>query len=381
MTIFDRYLIKLFLRTFAICFFSFSGLFIIIHMFSNLDDLARLAKTSGGWPVVMQQFYLPRLADIFDKTSAMMSLFAAIFAVTLMQRRREVTAVQAAGLPLSRVLRPVLLLSLVIVGVAAFNREYLLPKVRMDLVRKPQEWAGDTQLPMAVQDDWRSGVRLRGRHVVVADRAVVEPDVQLPFEIGHSAGIPITHLRAESATVQAAIENHPAGLLLQNVTEPKDIDSVASVSDGKSFAVLTSADQGWIKSGQCFVACSFDVQRMAYGRKLDQFRTVPEIMTAVREPQTSFGRSDRLALHSRLIRPLLDYTLILLGLPLILSQIDRNVFLSAGLCLVVVAVFQISVTVSQSLGGYRIVQPAALAAWLPLIIFGPLAVLSQRKLR
>jgi lipopolysaccharide export system permease protein len=104
-------------------------------------------------------------------------------------------------------------------------------------------------------------------------------------------------------------------------------------------------------------------------------------MTAVREPQTSFGRSDRLALHSRLIRPLLDYTLILLGLPLILSQIDRNVFLSAGLCLVVVAVFQISVTVSQSLGGYRIVQPAALAAWLPLIIFGPLAVLSQRKLR
>lgn len=376
MTILDRYLLKLFIRIFAVCFLSFSGLFIVIHLFSNLDELAGLASRDGGWPKLIQNFYVPRVADIFDKTAAMMALFAAIFAVTLMQRRREVTAIQAAGLPLRRVLRPVLVFSLIIVAVAAVNREWLLPQFRDRLVRTPQDWSGETEMPITVQDDWRSGVRLRGSHVVISERRIDQPDVQLPIELSNSA----TRLRARSATIEPATSIRPSGLLLDGVVFPEDIDSIASVTDSKSFGVWTSADQGWLQRGQCFVACNFDAEKIAYGSKLDEFRTIPELMSDVRAPQSSFGRSDRLALHARLIKPLLDLTLVLLGLPIILSQTDRNVFVSAGLCMLIVGVFHVAVSVSHSFGSYRLLQPAALAAWLPVLIFAPLAVLSMRKL-
>ena len=376
MTILDRYLLKLFIKIFVVCFLSFSGLFIVIHLFSNLDELAALASSEGGWPALVQKFYVPRLFDIFDKTAAMMALFAAIFAVTLMQRRREVTAIQASGLSVRRILRPVLFFSLIIVAVAAVNREWLLPQYRDRLVRTPQDWAGEREMPITMNEDWQSGVRLRGNHVVVSKRMIDQPDVQLLFELPKA----VTRVRAKVATIEPATPTAPAGLLLTGVVHPEEIDSIASVTDGKSFGVWTSADQNWLYEGQCFVACDFDAQKLAYGNKLDDFRTIPELMSDVREPQSSFGRSDRLALHARLIKPVLDLTLVLLGLPIVLSQVDRNVFLSAGLCLLVVGVFHLAVTVSHSFGSYRVLQPAALAAWLPVLVFAPLAVLSMRKL-
>ncbi len=376
MTILDRYLLTLFIKIFVVCFLSFSGLFVVIHLFSNLDELAALASNEGGWPKLMQKFYVPRLVDIFDKTAAMMALFAAIFAVTLMQRRREVTAIQASGLPLRRILRPVLLFSLIIVAVAAVNREWLLPQYRDRLVRTPQDWAGEKEMPITVNDDWRSGVRLRGNHVVVSKRLIDQPDVQLPFELPNA----VTRLRAQFATIEPATTFAPAGLLLSGVVQPDEVDSMASVTDGKSFGVWTSADQDWLREGQCFVACDFDAEKLAYGSKLDDFRTIPELMSDVRAPQSSFGRSDRLALHARLIKPLLDLTLVLLGLPIVLSQTNRNVFLSAGLCLLVVGVFHLAVMASHSFGSYRVIQPASLAAWLPVMVFAPLAMLSMRKL-
>ena len=195
MTILDRYLLRLFIRIFAVCFISFSGLYIVIHLFSNLDDLTELASSEGGWLTLLQKFYVPRLVDIFDKTSAMMALFAAIFAVTLMQRNREVTAIQASGLSLRRIVRPVLFVSLIIVSVAAVNREWLLPQYRDRLARTPRDWAGEREMPISVEDDWQSGVRLRGNHVVVLKRLIDQPDVQLPFELPGS----VTRLRAQVA--------------------------------------------------------------------------------------------------------------------------------------------------------------------------------------
>ena len=376
MTILDRYLLRLFIRIFAVCFISFSGLYIVIHLFSNLDDLTELASSEGGWLTLLQNFYVPRLVDIFDKTSAMMALFAAIFAVTLMQRNREVTAIQASGLSLRRIVRPVLFVSLIIVSVAAVNREWLLPQYRDRLARTPRDWAGEREMPISVEDDWQSGVRLRGNHVVVLKRLIDQPDVQLPFELPGS----VTRLRAQVAKIEQATPTAPAGLLLSGVSYPKDIDSIASVTDGKSVGVWTSADQDWLHDGQCFVACEFDAEKLAYGSKLDEFRTISELMSDVRGPQSSFGRSDRLALHARMVKPLLDLTLVLLGLPIVLSQVDRNVFLSAGLCILIIGVFHLSVIVSHSFGSYRVLQPAALAAWLPVLVFAPLAVLSMRKL-
>jgi lipopolysaccharide export system permease protein len=76
--------------------------------------------------------------------------------------------------------------------------------------------------------------------------------------------------------------------------------------------------------------------------------------------------------HTRLTRPLLGMILVLLGLSVILRDQNRNVFISAGMCLVICAAFFAMCFSCQQLGGKELISPA-LAAWLPVMTFGPLA--------
>ena len=65
--------------------------------------------------------------------------------------------------------------------------------------------------------------------------------------------------------------------------------------------------------------------------------------------------------------------LVVMGLSIILRDQTRHVFISAGLCLAMCAVFFAVVFGGKFLGTGDYVSPA-LAAWLPVLIFGPLSV-------
>ena len=71
--------------------------------------------------------------------------------------------------------------------------------------------------------------------------------------------------------------------------------------------------------------------------------------------------------------PLLDTTLLFLGLPYVITRTNRNPFISIGMCLTVVTIFMLVQLGCQSLGSTGWLQPT-LAAWLPLMIFAPIAV-------
>ena len=76
--------------------------------------------------------------------------------------------------------------------------------------------------------------------------------------------------------------------------------------------------------------------------------------------------------HSRLTRPILGMILVFLGLSVILRDQNRNVFISAGLCLVLCALFFAVGVGCKHLGEMEILSPA-LAAWLPVLLFGSLS--------
>ena len=77
--------------------------------------------------------------------------------------------------------------------------------------------------------------------------------------------------------------------------------------------------------------------------------------------------------HMRLTRPLVGVVLVLMGLAVVLRDQNRNVFINAGLCLVLCAVCYAAVFGCKYLGENDFLPPA-LAAWLPVLVFGPLAV-------
>ena len=55
-------------------------------------------------------------------------------------------------------------------------------------------------------------------------------------------------------------------------------------------------------------------------------------------------------IHSRILQPFLDITLLFLGLPLVAARDNRNVFVAIGMCMGLVALFFIVAIACQQLG-------------------------------
>jgi lipopolysaccharide export system permease protein len=377
MTIFDRYILFMFLKIFAVCFLSFTGLFVVIHLFSNLDELAALTKHTGGWIQLIMAFYTPRVVELFDKLAPILILISAIFTINMMQKRSELTAMEAAGITKLRAIRPILLASLVLIGVTVANRELVVPTLKDRLVRTPQNWLDQGTVEMAVQHDVETGVKIRGNDLVVAEKRINEADVQLPLDWNPGN----SRIHAQWANLVPANRHRPAGLMLHQVTKPKNLSDMNSIDHNGETIVYFPKDKPGIGPNQCFVKTDLTIQQMAYGNQLAQYRTTPELMEAVRQPRSWFGDDQRVGLHSRIFQPLLDLTLLLLGLPIVMSNSERNIFASAGLSFLVIGAISLVTIACRTMGTYNLIEPASLAAALPLIIFVPLAALAMRHLR
>ena len=57
MCIIDRYLIRQFLKTFIICFFSLMGLYVIIDCSTHVEDFLRCGEKMGGVLKFAGQYY------------------------------------------------------------------------------------------------------------------------------------------------------------------------------------------------------------------------------------------------------------------------------------------------------------------------------------
>jgi lipopolysaccharide export system permease protein len=111
------------------------------------------------------------------------------------------------------------------------------------------------------------------------------------------------------------------------------------------------------------------VTRMA---KWFELSSTSRLYQELQRPDTVRVPDIAVLFHMRLTRPILGMILVFMGLSMILTDQNRNDFISAGLCLVLCAVFFAAIFAAKMLGSKDILSPA-LAAWLPVLIFGPIA--------
>ncbi|MHB8861113.1 MAG: LptF/LptG family permease, partial [Pirellulaceae bacterium] len=148
MTIFDRYLLRTFLKVVGVSFLSLTGLFIVIDLFGNLDEFISYGERQGSLFVVLGDYYGARVLQFFDRISGLLALIATIFTITWFQRTNELTAVTAAGIPKARIVRPLIAATIIVAVLAAANREIGLPRVRDKLSRNAQDWLGENTTPL-----------------------------------------------------------------------------------------------------------------------------------------------------------------------------------------------------------------------------------------
>jgi lipopolysaccharide export system permease protein len=370
MRIIDRYLLRQFISVFFICWCSLTGLYIVFDAFSNLDEFMHYAEKHGSLLGLMGSFYAYRSIYFFDRTSAILAMISAMFTVTWIQRHNELTALMAAGISRRRVVVPVIVAAICVSIVSTANREWLIPQLRSELARNPKDLMGEAAQELRPRYDNTTDILFRGQKTFANEQRIHEPSFLLPTSIDAES----RQITATDCYFQPANANHPAGYLFRDVKQPLEMLTEPSLKLGKRKIVITPPDgKGWLGPREFFVVSEVSFEQLCGGQAWRQFSSTPDLVAGLHNPSLDFGADIRVAIHSRLVQPFLDVTLLFLGLPLVLTRENRNMFMAIGLCVLLVAGFMILVMACQYLGSSYLLDPA-LASWLPLMIFVPTGV-------
>lgn len=371
MTRIDRYLLFLYSRVLLICFATVAGLMIVIHVFNNLDEFLRYSENSQSTVAqVMFNYYGPYSLYIFERLSALLALMALLFVIAWLNKTNEFTALLAAGITKRRIVRPLLGASAVVILGAAATREWAIPLFQDRLDRNPQDLVG----PRAMRPtfDSEAVVLIQGKHLLPATYEIVLPNLKIQ-------GGPLVErfaprISAASAVFQPRTDQQPAGYLLREVNLPSHVDGLPSVytRDGQPL-LLTSHDTPWLKPGECFLASKIEFEMLRGGSVWKQFAATSELISSLRRENLRGGNDLRLSIHQRVVRPAIDWTVLLLGIPVLLNRPDRHMFWVAGACLGIVAGFTSVAIALSALGSAGYLISPMLATWLPLVIFFPWA--------
>ncbi len=373
MGLIDRYLLRLFVKVLLICFLSLVGLYMVIDAFNNLEEFLSYGKQSGGLHKVLLDYYGPRALTFFDRVSGLLSLVAVLFTLTWLVRTNELTALAAAGIAKKRVVVPLLGGVLTVSLLAVANREFVLPQFKHQLTRNAQNWLGQAEQPVYPEYDRLTGMRISARPAVPGERLLAEPRISLPAEIegyGHQ-------LAAKEAVWEPAAEGRPAGFKLRGVTRPENLAERPSAALRGKTVIYSPRDIEALEDDELFIVSHLSFTQMVEGRAQMEFASTPELFAALRNPLGGYGPDVRVRFYLRLLKPLLDMTLVMLGLPLVLSRENRNVFLVAGSSLLLVAAYYGVAMVAQFLGNHVLI-PASLAAFAPLLVFIPIAAFMKQ---
>lgn len=378
MTLIDRYLLFQFLKSFLIFFISFTGLFIVIDSFNNLDEFLSYGEITGSTFGVLWDYYSPRVFTFFGMTSGILTLIAAMFTVTWIQRHNEMTALMAAGISQGRIVRPIILAVATISLLAVINRELVIPHYMDALSRNAQDWMGTSAKTVHPKYDNRTDVLINGAATYADEMRIESPNFRLPRQFEEISSRIIS---GTNAYYRPASEDHPSGFLVDQVTEPESLEGVSSIDLNGLPLLLMPSDHDWLEPHQCFLATDLTFEQLTASSQWRDHASTYALVSALRNRSLDFGADVRVEIHSRIVQPFLDMTLLFLGLPIVLRKENRNIFVAIGYCLLVVLLFYGVVLACKALGNSYALRPAHLAALVPLIIFVPIATAMSTPLR
>jgi lipopolysaccharide export system permease protein len=367
----DRLFFAAYVRNFLIVLSCLLGLYVVVDLFMNLNDFT--ANKSGVADVLnhVAGYYAVQISVIFDRLGELVTLAAAVFTVAWMQRNNELLPQLSAGVPTRRVIFPVLLGALLTSALAPLNSELYIPAVAEQLTvprddpdrRKPTQVRGAYDPNTKDHIVGESAARERPGPTDPPDRPVL---TVLKFEYTSSpdrTGEPIHLAAARAVYVPTGTpgKERTGGWELYSTKpdEPKQRlpDNVTFISPGWYFVQTTELDYEAVTRRQVW----------------HQYSSTAGLWEALNRGTTAKQNAVAVLFHMRLTRPLMGMVLVVLGLAVILKDQNRHVFISAGLCLLTAAAFYGCVQGAKYLGDQDIL-PAPLAAWVPVMLFGPFAV-------
>lgn len=353
----DRYILRGFFTNFVIALSVMIGLYVVLDLFVNLDEFTEVkSQTTVETVRKIIDFYGYNLFLYFAQLTGVIILMAACFTLGRFYRTNELTAVMASGSSLYRVAAPMVLAALAMNALWFIDQEVVIPGIAGKLSRKHADIEGRLSYAVWFQPDrdntllsaamfsprtremrgviiMRRDAKDRMSEVIRADRARWDEERQFwHLENGHRMRLGV------DVPVAGAIED----LGRETVTEYR--------SD------LTPKELGLLQATMW-----------------TSFLSLPEL-TKLQQRFSGAGANEFIKVkHKRLTTVLMNMIMLCLGIPFFLNRERPSVLVAGGKCLLICGACYAFTFVFQS-----IALPSlgpALPTWLPVLIFGPVAVL------
>jgi lipopolysaccharide export system permease protein len=359
-TTFDRYLLARLLHTFCVMFVAAYGLYIVIDLFTNIDDFQENTSSSSELLIRIAEYYAWRSFEFFEMAGPILIVIAVIAVLALLRKNSETFPILAAGIPAFRLLRPLLIAAGILNVALVLNQEFMVPVIAVQLQTPRGSRTAQVQKVDPVYDYSNHLMHIDGEQVLVHLQTIVDATFTLPEPELCSR---ICMLKAEKAVFVNASGKRPSGWLLQNLTgvfDPEILTDegrprIIPSSNGKDLFIVSEV--------------SFD-QLYNRGRNLKLLSSM-QLVQRIQNPSTGPVpvRGQSLALHSRITRPFLCLLNIAIALPLVMRRESHSLITSMVVCATVLSISYAMTQGFFALGSTGLISPD-LAAWAPVILSG-----------
>lgn len=364
MLTFDRYLLRSFWHVLGVCVVATFGLVIIIDLLENLDDFLSKNNGRGVWPLLQSigQYYGYQSIFFFDRAGPTMVIIAVMTVLILFQRSGELHPLLAAGVPMYRILLPLLGGAALVGGVILLNQEYVIPRIA-HAAYDARGGGASEQMRVEPIYDHASRISIDGKRLNLAERAIEQAEFVLPAP---SMTNDLTILKAARAVQMPATAERPAGWRLEGVRPQwRELEltkeGLATVLPG------TQPDELFVATA---VTCDLLYKRGSSYALLSS----RELLQRIHSPAFGAATAHRLIvhLHLRFLQPLLIVVTIAMMLPLLVRRESLGLVVDVAVSFAALAVLFGFGQGCAYLGQARLL-PADAAAWAPVIAGGTLS--------
>lgn len=377
MNIIDRYVLAAFVRNYLISLMVLVGMYVALDMvfnFGNLTQAKPWEENISAWRTIadIADFYFYKAFFFFVHLSGMIAVVAAAFTVVRMSRLNEMTALLAAGVPLTRIAMPVILAGVVLnVILLPIDQEVIIPQMIPKLMRDHGDvhQSSVKMYPVNMMEDPSGGLFNAARYSPARKSApatieyldVIERDAELR---------PIMHIYADEAVWDAPLKRWDLvnGFSVPIVPPDKQV-KLAHATPRSYYQTLMTPDEIALNLGKDYIQL-LPLQKINQLLSLNRYGTIDLLR----------------AKHLRVAQWLLNVFLLLLAISTVLTREPGKLKSSAVKCLLLTGLCLGSVFVTYQMAA---TPPSpqmtnlwpALMAWVPIFIFGPLSILMMSEVK
>ncbi len=373
-SILDRYVIRCFLHSYLVALVTLVALYLAIDISSHLGNFVEQSSFWGLFPLI-GGVYVTHLPLLFKELSPGILLVGATFALTELSRRNELVPIKASGTSLFRVLRPVFLMASLLTVLTVIDQEVVIPALAGRI-----SWAEAVSKGKSVQEVADICVRDNFGNIFLP-RTYMKDKQQMQglyllarYEDGKKK-LEIISADAEWRPGDDGVYRWYVsdGKLIKYGPGEERLETRALGRNGYVIDVATAES-----TDEFHIRTDLLPRDFAHAGRDLYLHSVPELHRRLgRNPDDIFLNVE---LHKRYAFPLAHLILLTIGVPLMLHTHTRSRFLGAGLAILVFASYYAVMFFCVELGNEGTIAPAA-AAWLPVLVFGPLGLFLLDSIR